>query len=109
MMNIANKEKRMDLRVSLETDVFPLWSEYPQLQMVREEVQKSNNLTLTPVIQMAAGTGFGTGTATTMTTASAAKSKPVETQKANQVSHETEAAPTAPPAVGDVAGEATLR
>jgi hypothetical protein len=29
-----NKEQRMDLSVSLETDVFPLWSEYPQLQMV---------------------------------------------------------------------------
>jgi hypothetical protein len=32
-----NREQRMDLSVSLETDVFPLWSEYPQLQMVAEE------------------------------------------------------------------------
>jgi hypothetical protein len=52
---------------------------------------------------MATGTGFGTNTETTMTRASAAKSKPVETQKANQFSEETEA----PTAAGDVAGEAT--
>jgi hypothetical protein len=31
-----NTEQRMDLSVSLETDVFPLWSEYPQQQIVRE-------------------------------------------------------------------------
>jgi hypothetical protein len=62
-------------------------------------------MTLTPVIPMAEGTGFGTSTETTMTTASAAKSKPVETQKANQVSEETEA-PTAPTAaeVGETTG-----
>jgi hypothetical protein len=68
-------------------------------------VQKSNNMTMTPVIPMAAQTGFGTSTETTMTTASAAKSKPVETKKADQVSEETEA-PTAPtaPSTGETTG-----
>jgi hypothetical protein len=76
-----DKDQRMGLSVSLETDVFHLWSEYPQIQMVRE-VQKSNNMTLTPVVPMAAGTGFGTGSETTMTLpASVAKSKPVEKPK----------------------------
>jgi hypothetical protein len=46
--------------------------------MVRE-VQRSYNMTLTPVVPMVAGTGFGTGSETTMTTpTSAAESKTVE-------------------------------
>jgi hypothetical protein len=77
----GNQEQRVDPSVSLESNVFPPWSEYPQIEMVRE-VQRSYNMTLTPVVPMAAGTGFGTGSETTMTLpASAAKSKPVEKPK----------------------------
>jgi hypothetical protein len=94
-----NQDNRVDLSVSLESNVYPLWREYPQIKMVRD-VQRSYNMTLTPVVPMAAGTGFGTGSSETTTTtpASAAKSKPVEKQKADQDSDEKEAtsAPTAP-------------
>jgi hypothetical protein len=93
-----NQEHRVDLSVSLESNVYPLWSEYPQIEV--REVQRSYNMTLTPVVPMAAGTGFGTGSSETTTTtpASDAKSKPVENQKADQDSDEKEAtsAPTAP-------------